>query len=313
MIHVTIATFISDSEQFHPALIETLDFLRRSGIEAEAIVFCDAPLKCGQPRIRQIVDGGKTKYSRILQLFSLASCEKIFCVDNDITIDNVKFKDFVLACASGNFVAAWGKIAALPCAGLVPNLIRIDKIVSHNFLRPLLWKLRLGISLPGQVFMFSRSLLKLPDEDTVFDDLQIGIAIKNSAAPFLYTDAVLGFEQPKLTLPKLVSQRIRWARGYVEVLLLNRKSPALILIHGATWHCWQILFWGIFFACCKFLNVAAALCFAQVVVMIISKNRVADYKFAALYLLMFPFLHVVWKLCVAGNLVKAVFKNFKAS
>ena len=227
MIHVTIATFISGSEQFHPALIETLDFLRRSGIEAEAIVFCDAPLKCGQPRIRQIVDGGKTKYSRILQLFSLASCEKIFCVDNDITIDNAKFKDFVLACASGNFVAAWGKIAALPCAGLVPNLIRIDKIVSHNFLRPLLWKLQLGISLPGQVFMFSRSLLKLPDEDTVFDDLQIGIAIKKSAAPFLYTDAVLGFEQPKLTLPKLVSQRIRWARGYVEVLLLNRKSPAL--------------------------------------------------------------------------------------
>ena len=283
-----------------------MNFLRGFGIDCELIVFCDEPFDNDNPKIHVEIDGGETKYARILRLFSLVSNDLIFCVDNDITLDNANFKDFILECNSANFIAGWGKIAALPGKGLADNLVKIDKNISHNFLRPLLWKINLGISLPGQVFMFRKSLLKIPDVNTVFDDLLIGIAIRKSGKPVFYSNVLLGFETPKSTLTLLIRQRMRWARGYAEVLLLNRKSPALILLHGLTWHFWWLLFWGIFFACLS-CNLIAALLFAQIVIMLISRNRIADYKFAALYLLIFPFLHIIWGVFVVKKLFKEIF------
>lgn len=290
-------------------LIETLNYLRNFGIDYELIVLCNKPFESDNPKILQVADGGDTKYNRILRLFVLASNELVFCIDNDITLNNTNFRDFVLECNSANFIAGWGKIAALPGESLTANLVKIDKNISHNFLRPLLWKMNLGISLPGQIFMFRKSILKLPAENTIFDDLQIGIAIKKSGAPFLYNNSVIGFETPKATLHSLIRQRIRWACGYAEVLLLNRKSLTLILIHGLAWHFWWILFWGIFVACCYFRYQIAALFFAQVFIMLISQNRVRDYKFAVLYLLIFPFLHIIWGNFVVVKLFKENFRE----
>lgn len=288
-----------------------MDYLQKScGVYSEVIIFCDAPFDGDGLKFRRIVDGGETKYMRILRLYSLAANDLIFCVDNDVTLDMANFKNFVFGCNAGNFVAGWGKITALPCAGLTPHLIKIDKTVSHDFLRPLLWSLKIGISLPGQVFMFRKSLLKIPPEDTVFDDLQIGIAIKKSSLPFFYSRAVLGFETPKATLRELVRQRIRWAQGYAEIILLNRKSP-LVLVHGVAWHCWWLLFWGIFFGCWAVGQTAAALCFALIVVMSLAKNKIGDCIFAALYLLIFPFLHIIWWSFVAINLVRRSRRSFK--
>ena len=307
MVHITVATFISNKEKFRLSLVETLNYLRGFGIDYELIVFSDKPFESDNPKIRREIDGGETKYKRILRLFALAANDLVFCVDNDIMLNNENFKDFVLECNSANYIAGWGKIAALPCKGLTANLIKIDKNISHNFLRPLLWKAKLGISLPGQVFMFRKSVLKISGVNTLFDDLQIGIAIKKSNEPIFYSNDILGLETPKANLKLLVRQRIRWAQGYAEVLLLNKKSLSLILIHGLAWHFWWILFWGIVVACCYFDCQPAAFLFIQIVIMLISRNQISDYKFAALYLLIFPILHIIWGNFVLLKLFKEIF------
>lgn len=303
-MELTIATFTSKSETFNPAIIAVGERLRQENISCELMVFSDHDLVVDNRDLRVIVDGGKTKYRRVQLLLELASCDSILCLDNDVSVNMANLPELVKKFATGQYVAAWGKIEAKACPGIVPKLICLDKKLSHNFIRPLLWKLGVGISMPGQLFLLDRALLRhaLPAADTVFDDLQIGLVIRRSGHPILYLPVVCAAESPKTDFQKLARQRTRWARGYAETLIHNRDSGFLfVLAHGMAYHLLWILLW---FAILASFQVSFLAIPFGAFLLSLANRKLAFFCHILLYALVFPLLHVIWLLAVIANLAK---------
>lgn len=285
-------------------------FLRENHIENEIIIFCDHDIEVSDADFVIVNDGGKTKYHRILALLRMASYEQIVCIDNDIKPNDREILAFLLSCMSGDYIAGWGKIYSQLPQGILPRLIQVDKTLSHEMIRPFLWKMGVGISMPGQVFMIHRDELKkrLPKVHTSFDDLQIGLVIKKSGFPINYTDSVLGWEKPKETWRGIIQQRIRWARGYSQTILNNRGdiySLGLILLHGFFYHGLLVGFWILFLFLCigyQSLWYSSVLLFA--VLIALSRKRISQVSASVVYLLIFPLLHVIWLIFVCLNVLR---------
>lgn len=305
-MELTIATFISKSEIFNPAITAVGERLRQENIKCELIVFSDHPLAVDNKDLKIIVDGGRTKYRRIQFLLQASSYDFILCLDNDISVNLANLPKFIKKFATGKYVAGWGKIEANICPGVVPELIRLDKKLSHNFIRPLLWTLEVGISMPGQLFLLNKSLLRdsLPPTDTVFDDLQIGLVIRRSGHPVLYMPVILGAEFPKLDFTQLIKQRLGWARGYAETLINNRGSALLfVLAHGTAYHILWIALWVTFaILACAHNSFLIIIFFTFLLTFAI--KRLAYFRSFMLYALVFPMLHAIWLLTVVLNLAR---------
>lgn len=305
-MELTIATFISKSETFNPEIIAVGERLRQENIKCELIVFSDHKLEVDNKDLRVIVDGGRTKYRRIQFLLETSFCDFILCLDNDISVKLANLPEFIREFATGKYVAGWGKIEANIGPGIVPELIRLDKMLSHNLIRPLLWKLGVGISIPGQLFLLNKSLLhdSLPPRDTVFDDLQIGLVIRRSGHPVLSIPVVLGAEFPKPDFPQLIKQRTRWARGYAETLINNRASSLLfVLAHGIAYHILWIFLWLSLVMLAYTHGSFLILIFCAFLLTFASRSR-AYLRSFVLYALIFPLLHVIWLLAVVLNLAR---------
>jgi cellulose synthase/poly-beta-1,6-N-acetylglucosamine synthase-like glycosyltransferase len=145
-------------------------------------------------------------------------------IDNDICPHAAEIINFLED--AGPTDLAWGRIGAVAEPGLMSKIIAVDKRISHNLIRPALWSLGLGISIPGQVFLINRDAFNkiLPSSDTRFDDLTIGMYSRKFQCSFFRSNLLLGEEQPSLTLRELVLQRARWGRGFAEVYILLRKE-----------------------------------------------------------------------------------------
>lgn len=231
---VTIATFISNKEKDSKEFYDTIQFFEKNFCNIEIIVFSDYEIK--DKRYKNIVTPQMTKYRRIKILLQEARYNDILCFDNDITIDKKNIINFIKSCFDKDYSIAWGKIKAKKIKGFVPKLINIDKNLSHNYIRPFLWNIKLGISLPGQIFMINKQYFKqnLPNIDTVYDDLMIGAVVRKQNLPVYSVKDVLGYEKPKENIEQLLKQRVRWAKGLAETIIFNRKSRVLlyILLHA---------------------------------------------------------------------------------
>lgn len=303
-MELTIASFISKSENFNTTILNVLACLRQENVKCELIIFSDRNLEIENEDITVIVDNSWTKYRRIQRLLVVSSYDLVLCIDNDISVNIDNLSKFLRKFATGQYLAGWGKIESKECPGIVPKLIQIDKNLSHGLIRPLLWKLKVGISMPGQVFLFNRRFLRdsLPPEDTVFDDLQIGLVLRRSGYPILCICAMLGAEFPKLTFPELIRQRLRWARGYAETISNNLDSSLpFVLIHGTAYHIIWILFW-LTFARLAWFNITYPIIIIGAFLLTFAHAKLAFLRYALLYALIFPILHIIWLLFVALNL-----------
>ena len=308
MKNITIATFISNKEKKNNDFIEVIKFLEKS-FELEVLVFCDFYMKDLPNNIIQIVTPGMTKYKRIEKLISISKNDNILCIDNDITINKEILKKFINECISKEYAVAWGKIKAIPVKSFIAHLICIDKNLSHDYIRPMLWKLNIGISLPGQIFMINKKYYidKFPKYDTVYDDLTIGIITKKNSMPIYYTKEILGEELPKSTFINLLKQRKRWANGFAESIYNNRKTNMLkyVIIHGFMYHLLWIPFY-IILILLMIITPILPIIFIYIICILLADKKIKDILWSFAYILVFPIVHIVWLIAFIKNMIKLI-------
>jgi cellulose synthase/poly-beta-1,6-N-acetylglucosamine synthase-like glycosyltransferase len=303
---LTIVTFISKHEMPNQFLYTLVSDLRTSVKIVKMMVYTDnGPNDDIVPNsdLSVIVSPNTTKYMRILHSLNNAETSGILYIDNDITPDNANVLKFI-AGIGDNIDLAWGYIGVSENRGFASRLVEIDKLLSHKIIRPLLWNLHIGISVPGQVFFMKKEKFSrdLPRFDTVFDDLTIGICAKQNGYSIARVSSYLGYERPSLTLPILVRQRIRWAKGFYQSMVNNKHNDMFpyVLIHGFMYHgLWLPVWAGIGAVCFFSLPVAIVLYLILCAGICGRKLYLAGYAFA--YFLVFPFIHSIWFAALFSN------------
>jgi cellulose synthase/poly-beta-1,6-N-acetylglucosamine synthase-like glycosyltransferase len=251
-----------------------------------------------------------TKYSRILDSLNIAETSGIIYIDNDIKPDNLNLQKFIEGIGN-NIDIAWGYIGASINYGFMSRLIAVDKLLSHKIIRPLLWSLNIGISVPGQVFYINKEKFSrdLPQFDTVFDDLTIGICAKQYGYSIVRFPFYLGYEKPSCSLPVLAKQRIRWAKGFYQSLVKNRRSNMLpyVLIHGIMYHFLWLPVWAAVGAVCLF-SLPAGLLFWLFLCVCLCGRKWNLTVYALIYSLVFPVFHIIWFIAllfsIAGGIIR---------
>lgn len=180
---------------------------------------------------------------------------------------------------------------------LVGRACSVDKWWSHEVLRPLLWRLRVGITLPGQFIAFSGNLLDLlePRVDSSLDDLYLGLTARRHGYEVVRLPIVVGYEEVRSGWTSLLAQRIRWMKGFVSLLhghLGDLPGLALLICHGAIYHvlpiAWLVCLAA--FAAWSWASAAAILLCAAGMISVRSRHDIAA---SLVFLLSFPLIHVL--------------------
>lgn len=309
---ITIATFISHAETVNNSF---LSFIRTAEkqYKLHTMMFVDQ-LQLDLPdEVKQILTPQSTKYKRILYLCNQAEGELVICIDNDIALDESVMLRFIGECLTNKAAFHFGKIQAVVKDGLVPQLVGIDKNLSHNFIRPFLWRSGLGLSIPGQVFAFDKMEVAkcLPNIDTVFDDLTLGISARKYGLAVRRCGLVLGQEMPKATILELARQRFRWARGFMECVFHNRFDKhilPLILVHGLAYHLLWVPVWIVLIWAFKF-QVILGLSLLFVMALCLVSHNFKLIIWGLLYIVIFPFFHIIWLLAAIKNCLQFFYIN----
>lgn len=304
-IKITIVTFISNNEEVNYNYIEFIKQVSKI-FSIEALMFTDKKFENIPIIIKQIITKDFTKYSRIMNLLNETSNDYILCIDNDIELETKSIVFFIKEFIESNCSIAFGKIEADFANNIISYLVKIDKNLSHNYIRPFLWKYKIGISIPGQIFAIKKSafLGKLPQIDTVFDDLTIGICAKKNLMSVFYTLRILGREKPKATFIELAKQRIRWSNGYFECIVNNKKDKQiifLIYIHGFFYHLLWIPAWLSLYSMFQ-IHYIIGIIFGIIIAWMLANKKWKDIIWGIVYFFTFPLFHLIW----LGTLIKNI-------
>lgn len=297
-----IVTYLRLDEKIKQSLLDAIEALLSCEFNVVLCVFSSEKITLDSAfSFVNIVDGGRTKYARIKDIIALYPSGIIVSIDNDMTIDSAQLvllcKEFLSSSAS----ISWGLIS-VSNSGFVPDLVYIDKNLSHRIIRPLLWKTGVGISVPGQCFIFrSRHFASLlPDEDTYLDDLQIGLIANNNKMPVYFSKCIIGYEEAKTSLSALIKQRKRWADGYSSVLIaglaMNKKSILKILLHGFSYHLILPILITAYIMFFVVYPLPSLLSFLAIC-LILSIRDIRLFIPMIMYPFIFSFLHIEW-LCL---------------
>ena len=297
---ISIVTFISGTETLNHNIISFFRYLKKYTERCELLIYTDNEIICRNritdKDIREIVEPAMTKYKRILSSLNNCKYEHILFIDNDVRVNFSKIKKFVLNCPE-NADIYFGKIAVSKTDSFTEHLVKIDKILSHNIIRPTLWNMNVGISIPGQIFIIKKNsfLDTLKRYDTLFDDLTIGICAKENNMTVRRTKAVLGNESPSGNMKKLIKQRIRWAKGYSQTLRFNKNSScySCILIHGLAYHSAVAVTDIIEAILFRYSSFVSSLLFI-IILLLLSDNNIRELPYAAAYMFIFPLIHTIW-------------------
>jgi cellulose synthase/poly-beta-1,6-N-acetylglucosamine synthase-like glycosyltransferase len=297
IVKLSLVTFVSGVEVLTDDFLSLANNLQQLyNIEVIAVVNQINNIDTSQ-YIKQVVSPFTTKYNRIQQLLIETKMDYCLFIDNDITPDSNEIIKFLQESFASEADLAWGQIGVRP-SSLMAKMIKIDKILSHSIIRPLLWRLGLGASIPGQIFLTKSQSFrkKLPKTDTIFDDLTIGIYAKENNFSVYFKRSILGFEKPKDNILSLLNQRIRWANGFAQVVNINRRNSSslnLVLIHGAAYHFLLLLFWLLFFGL-SFVSIKYSLILWLILISILTFGQVSLIAASLVYTIVFPIVHVVW-------------------
>jgi cellulose synthase/poly-beta-1,6-N-acetylglucosamine synthase-like glycosyltransferase len=297
---VAIVSFISHNESVNNGLFLLRKYLGEDANAMEMLLYCDAEaVNVTQENTEIILTPDATKYKRILMALADTKSDYILFVDNDITPDIENIKHFLGESIVRQTDISWGTVGVSCKKKLVSKLILIDKILSHKIIRPALWKLNIGISVPGQVFLIDKAKFQytLPQYDTVFDDLTIGICVKQNKLSYFYSPLCLGYERPSFSLAILAKQRTRWAKGFYQTILLNTNNKSMlpyIFIHGIAYHIMLFVFWFILYQIYSKIDLVYALALWFVSCFIISDKKPEYMPYAVFYTFVFPLIHLIW-------------------
>lgn len=308
MALLCMVTYLTDKEIFTDELREIAaslyDFF---GGSFKLILCCENEIQAFNETaypVEQSILPNATKYRRLINVIENDDSTYFLSVDNDVKCDTVAVKNFLTTMLQGFYDIGWGKIRTQENRGMISKLVAVDKLLSHNILRPMLWKFGVGISVPGQIFCIKGDSYrgKLSKTDTALDDLAIGLYSSNARKKILMSPCVLGYERPNVSFDGLRQQRIRWARGYVSILrsLKNRRSLAKVIIHSVAYHFLWAIHWAVLILLMNF-NLPCAIGYVFFVTLLIGQG-LSLAGCALLYQMAFPIFHVCWLVEVVAEL-----------
>lgn len=320
MFTLCLATYTRSGETYTDGIDRVSMYLcHRLGERFKVCILCDEKLvlPCRPYKMEQIVFPG-TKYRKIRHLIQNDASDYILSVDNDIIPNESAVWELMNRIGKQCFDIGWGRIRARFHPSFVSRLVEVDKLLSHDLIRPMLWKMGVGISIPGQLFCIRRAFFQsnVPEIDTYLDDLALGISANMKRAQRYVSSDILGVEHPNIRFSGLWKQRMRWALGYSSILshsLHNRYIRRLVLIHGAAYH----LLWLPYLCALLLLFLLswpAAICFSLVSCFIIVRHAPFRIVTAVMYQFIFPLFHIWWLWCLFSSIWRgAIFKGDNSS
>ena len=300
MIRFAAVTYTRPNEYLTDELIFIGNLLNEMAYDFTMEWYCEKELPI-PPEVKFKINKNYTsgtKYSKILNLLSTKDYDYLLSIDNDIDANIEGLSDLVKVGIGDDYDLAWGKIYTREANNLTSNLVKVDKLLSHNIIRPLLWKYNLGVTIPGQCFLLKASSFrdKLPETDTFLDDLSIGLYAAKNKLRYLYSSNVVAKELPSYSFSSLFKQRSRWATGFKQSLScpsLKKQDKKLLFIHGFSYHILPLLQLSLL----VYLLINKPLAFFALLICIaalISHKDIRSLGYALIYQLIFPVFHIRW-------------------
>jgi hypothetical protein len=248
---------------------------------------------------KEYVDRG-TKLRKLVGFVGRTSADYVCVCDPDVELAPdaaCRVVERALVHGHQGVVVSFGRIGARVSRGVVAGLVSCDKLLSHCLLRPTLWRLAMGISLPGQFLVFSPGILLAHrgSVDTYLDDLLIGLLCRKMGATVECSSETVGNEEPRSGWCGLLMQRLRWMKGFLALVGYFRCDPKALVflgIHYAAYHGLPI-FLMVIAAVGLFLSPWAVVLLASTVVGTLSLITRKSPITWSLYLIAFPVLHAV--------------------
>lgn len=226
----------------------------------------------------------------------------LVCIcDPDMTLDrdaaSVVIQNAIDTANQGHAVLAYGRIRS-DGGSLLRCLTSFDKDWSHRVIRPLLWALGVGASIPGQFMVVSASLLSAidPSVDSYLDDLYLGLFTRSYPGAVICRESLtVGSEQPREEWIGLVAQRLRWMKGFMALAWHMKRSPSAALRLGAHFVAYHVIpivaLTSLLLLCIRHpvLGLAAASLFAITTSALSGQNPAVGLA----YWLTFPLLHAL--------------------
>ena len=255
-----------------------------------------------------------TKLAKIRTWVRQTAPSGLVCIcDPDMTLDrdaaSAVIRNAFDTSNQGHAVLAYGRIRS-DGGSLLRCLTAFDKNWSHRVIRPLLWAIGVGASIPGQFVVVSASLLSAidPSVDSYLDDLYLGLFTRSYPGVVIRRESLtVGSEQPREEWMGLVAQRLRWMKGFMALAWHMRRSPSAALRLGAHFVAYHaipiVVLTSLILLSVKHpvLGLAAAGLFAITTSVLTRQNPAVGL----VYWLTFPLLHALatlaWWLPVPGT------------
>ncbi|MCE7729342.1 glycosyltransferase [Vibrio campbellii] len=239
-----------------------------------------------------------TKFRKLTHLLDNKKYDYLLSLDNDIEANFSGLLKLVEKTIAGNHDLSWGRVYSRNVNNVISSLVKVDKLLSHNILRPTLWKLNQGVTIPGQCFMMRLEAFKdqLPKTDTFLDDLSIGLFAAKNKLSYLYLPYAVVYETPSYSFIGLLKQRVRWAIGYKQSLScksLTRLDKRLLYIHGFVYHLLPLCHLSILMTLLVIKPVWFVLLLLSTAIFISYGNK-KSVHYAIAYQLVFPVFHLRW-------------------
>jgi cellulose synthase/poly-beta-1,6-N-acetylglucosamine synthase-like glycosyltransferase len=301
MPKLAIVTYTRSHEFLTPELIEIASQLRRHYHDVAIELYCESPVDvpfCAEDiKIRFHCLQG-TKYRKLLHALQETDADYLLSLDNDIAANIPGLIRLAEDTIAGQFDLGWGRINSRKVSTFASKLVEVDKLLSHNLLRPTLWRFHVGVTIPGQCFLLKTATFKerLPGTDTYLDDLSIGLYAAKNRLRYHYSKEVVAFELPSYSFATLWKQRARWATGFKQTLscpTLTRHDRSLLWVHAFSYHILPIVHLALLAA----FSVRQPLLFLFLLssaAIVMTKNRLESLGAALAYQLVFPLFHLGW-------------------
>lgn len=301
MSELAIVTYLRNQERLTSELIEIGKQLHVCYPDLVMELYVDSAKTFEMPFTQypiRITEIRGTKYRKLLQALQNTDHKYLLSLDNDIAADIPSLLHLIEQTIGGKFDLGWGRINSRQISGFTSRLVEVDKLLSHNFIRPVLWHLHLGVTIPGQCFLLKTASFRdiLPTTDTFLDDLSIGLHTVKHGLSYHYSKEVVAFELPAYSFSALWQQRARWATGFRQSLscaTLTYQDRQLLWLHAFCYHLLPILH---LFVLMALLPQAPLVCIAWLGIFALSIARYRPRAFGAafIYPVLFPVFHLGW-------------------
>lgn len=310
MKELCLVTYTRSDEGF----TEELDKISKAFYEKyvddfKVVICCETYFKVAdKPYNIEFLEMGGTKYKRLISLMEKDDSKYYLSIDNDITGNIDELLGFVETMIKDDYEVGWGRIRAKRQKGFISNMVAVDKLLSHNIIRPLLWKLGVGISIPGQIFCIKGAAYrgKLIELDTFLDDLALGLYVNINKSKRYVISTILGQEQPNSEFGGLWKQRSRWAIGFSTILKAvkdKKEYKSKVVVHGLSYHLSWLLNW-IIIIMLGIIYWPLAIVYTFLVSFLIAKQDLSMVVYAVLYQFIFPIFHVRWGITFTNEMIK---------